>query len=318
MRIPSHPTAGGHERIGGTGSHMNPYRMLFWAAVYAGRPFGGIRPHRIVYWLWRHAFTAADFSLSDYGWWRDRWGSELWLHPRYHLDFTIIAFGYYDKALHRFIDRNVSAGMTCFDIGGNIGAVSTHLARKVGKTGQVHAFEPVPALRARLQKNLARNGCETRVTVHPLALSNTTGEAHLAIASVNADNQGLASLVASGNDRLTSTVTVQTATLDDFVAARRINRIDFIKMDIQGAEILLLEGAQQTLSALRPDLILEVSPQDMAGIGKTSRNLLEMIEAVGYRIHELRSDGTPGALIQAHAVPPDFERENIFCTMKPR
>jgi hypothetical protein len=89
-------------------------------------------------------------------------------------------------------------------------------------------------------------------------------------------------------------------------------------MDIEGAEILMLEGAQKTLSSFRPDLILEVSPQNMAGIGKTSRDLLELLEAVGYRIHELRSDGTPGAQIHAHAVTPDFERENIFCTMKPR
>jgi FkbM family methyltransferase len=297
---------------------MNPYRVLFWTAVHLGRPFGGVRPHRIAYWLRRHAFTAADFSESGYAWWRDRWGSELLLHPHYHLDFTIIAFGYYDKALHRYIDRTVGSGMTCFDVGANIGAVATHLARKVGASGHVHAFEPVPGLRARLQKNLARNGSDAVVSIHALALSNASGKAHLAIAGVDADNQGLASLVASGNEQLTSTLAVPTATLDDFVAERGITRIDFIKMDIQGAEILLLEGAQRTLSTLRPELVLEVSPQDMAGIGKNSRDLLEAIEACGYRVHELRSNGTPGAVIDASAVSPNFERENIFCTMKRR
>jgi FkbM family methyltransferase len=297
---------------------MNLYRGLFWSAVYLGRPFGGVRPHRITYGLWRRAFTAEDSSESGYGWWRDRWGSELWLHPRYHLDFTIIAFGYYDRALHRYIDRMVGPGMTCFDIGANIGAVSTHLARKVGAGGHVHAFEPVPSLRARLQKNLARNGCDLVVSVHPIALSNANGQAPLAVAGVDADNQGLASLVATGNDRLTTTLVVPTATLDDFVAERGITRIDFIKMDIQGAEILLLEGARRTLSALRPNLIVEVSPQDMAGIGKDSRDLLKMLEACGYRIHELRGDGTPGAVIDAGEVSPDFQRENILCTMMRR
>jgi FkbM family methyltransferase len=297
---------------------MNPYRPLFWSAVHIGRPFGGVRPHRITYWLWRRAFTAADFSESDYGWWRDRWGSELWLNPRYHLDFTIIAFRYYDKALHRYIDRMVGPGMTCFDIGANIGAVSTHLARTVGAAGHVHAFEPVPALRVRLQKNLARNDCDRIVSVHPLALSNATGEARLAVAAVDADNQGLASLVAAGTDRLTGMLTVQTVTLDDFVAERRIDRIDFMKIDIQGAEILLLEGGRRTLAELRPDLIVEVSPADMAGIGKTSRDLLRALEGCGYQIHELRSDGTPGPRIDVSAVPPDFDRENIFCTMKAR
>jgi FkbM family methyltransferase len=297
---------------------MNPYRVLFWAAVYLGRPFGGVRPHRIAYWLWRDAYASSDFSESAYSWWRDRWGSELWLNPHYHLDFTIIAYGYYDKPLHRYIDRCVGPGMTCFDIGANIGAVATHLARNVGDAGRVHAFEPVPALRARLEKNLARNGLETAVSVHSLALSNRTGEARLAIAGIDADNQGLASLVASGEERLTSTLTVPTITLDDFVADRNITRIDFMKIDIQGAEILLLDGARQTLLRLRPDLIMEVSPQDMAGIGKTSSDLLLAVEACGYRIHELRRDGTPGPQIDARAVTPDFDRENILCTVKVR
>src|SRR5687768_6709083 len=274
------------ETIGATNHTVNPYRLPFWTAVYAGRSFGGFRPHRITYWLWRRAFTSADFSESGFGWWRDRWGSELWLHPRYHLDFTIIAFGYYDKALHRYIDRSIRPGMTCLDIGGNIGAVATHLGRKVGPSGRVHVFEPVPGLRERLKKNLARNRVDSVVNVHPLALSNETGEARLAIAGVDADNQGLASLVATTNDRLTATLTVPTMTLDEFATAQDFTRIDFVKMDIQGAEILLLEGGQRTLRTLRPDLILEVSPQDMAGIGKTSRDLLAAIAECGYRIHE--------------------------------
>lgn len=298
---------------------MHIYRALFWAAVYLGRPFGGVRPHRIAYWLWQRAFRSAAFSESGYAWWRDRWGSELWLHPHYHLDFTIIAFGFYDRPLHRYIDRTVRPGMTCFDVGGNIGAMSTHLARKVGATGRVHVFEPVPALRARLEKNLARNGYTQIVTVHPVALSNTTGEARLAVAGVDADNQGLASLVAGATEpRLTGTLTVSTVTLDDFVARHRISRIDFMKVDIQGAELLLLAGGRQALAGLRPDMILEVSPADMAGIGKTSRDLLRALEACGYRVHELRHDGTPGPRIDADTVPPDFDRENIFCTMKPQ
>jgi FkbM family methyltransferase len=295
---------------------MTPYRTLFWAAVHLGRPVGGVRPHRIAYWLWRRAFATSDFSESDYGWWRDWWGSELWLNPHYHLDFTIIAFGFYDKALHRYIDRTVRPGMTCFDVGGNIGAVATHLAKNVGPTGRVHVFEPVPDLRARLDKNLARNGWGRVVSVHQCALSNATGEARLAVAGLDADNQGLASLVAAGTDRLTGTLTVRTVTLDDFVAERRIDRIDFMKIDIQGAELLLLEGGRQTLAELRPELIVEVSPADMAGIGKNSRDLLRALEGCGYRIHELRRNGTPGRRIDANAVPPDFDRENILCTMK--
>jgi FkbM family methyltransferase len=297
---------------------MNLYRALFWTAVHLGRPFGGVRPHRIAYWMWRHAFTAAHPSESGYAWWRDRWGSELLLHPYYHLDFTIIAFGYYERALHRYIDRIVKPGMTCFDVGANIGAVTTHLAKNVGPTGQVHAFEPVPSVRTRLEQNVMRNRRQDVVSIHPFAVSNVTGHANIAAADVEADNQGLASLVAQGNQRLTRSLTVQTVALDDFVKERGIDRIDFMKVDIQGAEILLVEGGRRTLTELAPELILEVSPDDMLGIGKTSRDLLAALEARGYLIHELRPDGTRGARIDAHQVSPDFFRENILCTVKPR
>jgi FkbM family methyltransferase len=267
-------------------------------------------------WLWRRAFTKTNFCESDYGWWRDRWGSELLLNPHYHLDFWIIAFGCYDLTLHRYVERNVRPGMTCLDVGANIGDVTLHLANKVGTSGAVHAFEPVPAVRKRLETNLSRNVCADIVSVHPFALSNTGGHARLSISAVDADNQGMASLIEQLNERLTDSMVVETKTLDDFVATSGIDRIDLLKVDIQGAEILFLEGGQNTLMRFKPDLLLEVSPADMAGIGKTSHDLLLMLESYGYCVHELRRNGTPGPRIAAATVPIDFARENILCTMK--
>lgn len=293
---------------------MNPYRALFWSLVYLGRPFGGIHPHRITYWLHRKAFRKKDLSESDQQWWRDRWGSELLLNPHYHLDSNIIAFGYYDKALHLCIDSIVRRGMICFDVGANIGSVATHLARRVGPDGRVHAFEPVPRIRERLRKNLERNNLQKTVIVHDMALSNRTGTASFAVAESDAENQGQGSLVNQDNPSLNVAVEVRTTTLDQLVRDNRIDQIDFMKIDIQGAEILLLEGGHETFARLAPDLLVEVSPKDLAGIGSNSKDLLALLESHGYRIHELAENDTPGKRITSDQIPPDYHAENVFCT----
>jgi hypothetical protein len=78
-------------------------RLLFWCLALAGRPFGGVRPRRLIHWLGSVAFTRAPHE-SEFRWFRDRWKNRLLLHPYFFLDRQIIAFGAYDYPLHTFID----------------------------------------------------------------------------------------------------------------------------------------------------------------------------------------------------------------------
>jgi FkbM family methyltransferase len=291
------------------------YRAMFWSMAYAGRRFGGIRPRRITYWLQRKAFTRETFSPTEARWWTDRWGSELLMNPHYLLDACVIAFGAFDPGLHEYVERHVTPGMTCFDVGANIGAVAVHLARKVGPSGQVHAFEPVPAVRERLVQHVRRNHGEEVVRIHPVALSNQSGSASIAVADSEATNQGQASLVNRSNPELRNTIEVPTITVDEFVAQNAIGRIDVMKIDIQGAEIFLLEGGRKVFGEMGPDLLMEVSPEDLACLGKDSRDLLTMVEGYGYRLYELKG-ATPGRRVAAGDVAPDYYCDNILCTKR--
>jgi FkbM family methyltransferase len=286
------------------------FRALFYLAWIVGKPFGGIRPRRIYTFLGRRAFLEPQFE-----WRRDCWGLELRLAPFYHIDRDIIVFGCYDPDLHAAIERLVQPGMICMDIGSNLGEMALHMARRVGVAGCVYAFEPVSAVFARLQEHTQRNKLDAIVKPCRLALSNANGSLEIACADSRADNQGLGSIVNRDNAAVALRESVETQTLDSFAARHNITRIDFMKVDIQGAEYFLLEGGARVFSELGPDLLIEISPEDLRQCGKNTRDLCVKLEAYGYTIFELRR-GQPGRRIDGSTVAPDFHAINVYCTKK--
>lgn len=167
--------------------------------------------------------------------------------------------------------RHLPAIRHAVDVGGNHGQ-SVAALRRLCPQAQVTSFEPEPALAARLRADFAR---DTKVTVHACALSSTTGEARLFVPSYRGFVfDGLASLDESAAagwlnprriaffDRAKLDVTSHTVavqTLDSFAIPA-----DFIKIDVQGHELAVLEGAEQTLAA-RPVVLLECATLAIVG-----------------------------------------------------
>ncbi len=284
--------------------------IAFWGLVRLARPVGGIRPRRIYHWLARHAFPGVEFN-----WYSDAWGSVLLLSPHFALDRLIIATGSFDPDLHRFLEHRLRPGMICMDIGANIGTVTVHMARKVRPEGTVFAFEPIPHIYNRLLGNVAKNGLESIVRPYSSAVSNRDGVARISFATDSTENQGMASLVNLSNEVATFVSEVSTVTLDTFCRQEGINRLDLIKVDAQGAETLVLEGAASILNQMSPDLLLECSPIDLACIGKTAKDLCTILEGLGYAIYSLKRGGI-GERIYADRVAPDFTTDNVFCTKR--
>jgi FkbM family methyltransferase len=287
---------------------------MFWGMSRVGRPFGGIRPRRITYWLGDKAY--GTYSEADYAWHRDRWGMEMRLNPFYYLDRSIIAFGTYDLPLHHFLEARLKPGMICFDVGANLGTMSLHIAKLVGRTGQVHAFEPVPAVRARLETHVARNNLRDTVRVVPAALSDRDGTATMVFANEATTNQGQGSLV-HREESVTEECQVPLTTVDAYVAANGLTRVDFMKIDIQGAEPLLLAGGKDVFGRMSPDLVMEVSPGDLAGLKCTPGDLYRLLEGYGYNIYNLNAQGRVDRKLSAADFTDDFSTDNVFCTKTP-
>ncbi len=195
--------------------------------------------------------------------------------------------GSYEPELQHYIRSNLTPGAVALDIGANVGAVSLGLAKQAGPGGRIHAFEPAPPNRERLEANLALNtGLARSVEVHPFALGDTSGTLYWHEEPGNPGNGWL---------RHSGDVPVPVRTLDDVVPDLGIDRLDFIKIDVEGMEEPVLRGAARTLRRWKPALYFETLPR-FRREGTDHGSILDELRPLGYRFHRLRSDGIPAPL----------------------
>ena len=148
-------------------------------------------------------------------------------------------------------------GRVFVDIGANHGYFSVLAAALVGEGGRVVAFEPNPKIFRQLRTHIGLNGFGDRVTLLPSALADTPGEARLFL-SQDVTNSGLSSLtpasehLVSGDLSEARTVSVPVDTFDRWFASSGLSRVDLMKIDVEGAEGLVLRGMS---AALRADAI---------------------------------------------------------------
>lgn len=169
-----------------------------------------------------------------------------------------------------------------FDVGSNIGYFSM-LAAKVNPNIKVYAFDPSPGPFHYLSENIKLNGFEKNIVPNQLALSDNVGSIEFILAYnpkykfLKYNTLGGAGHISGVRpDSSSKKVIAQTDTLDNYVAKHGIDQIDFIKLDAEEAEHMILNGGQETIKRFRPIIACEVFDADMA-------NLLEnMLLSIGY------------------------------------
>lgn len=147
----------------------------------------------------------------------------------------------------RLMRRLLVPGRTMFDVGANAGFYTLAAARIVGPSGRVVAFEPNPAVRTRLQKTISENQLK-HVRVEAVALSDRNETAELRGAAEE-DHNATATL--TGTPDMPIVATVRCQSLDDFCRQTGIDRIDYLKIDVDGAEQRVLAGARQLIESGR-------------------------------------------------------------------
>ena len=203
-----------------------------------------------------------------------------------NVDLGIIRQGTIEpETVHAFAAL-LAPGMTVLDVGANVGLFTLVAAHRVGPTGRVHAFEPTPELAAHIVRNLELNGLEN-IAVNPIAISDTLG--HATLHMPEPDDPGENSIVYSTPGARTREVF--TVTLDDYVDRHRIGRVDVIKIDIAGAEMLALHGAAGLLSGDgSPVLVMELRPTMLAHSGLCPDDMLELLASYGYAFYPIAVD----------------------------
>jgi len=174
--------------------------------------------------------------------------------------------------------RLVRPGDTVLDVGANIGYYTLQFARQVGPQGHVFAFEPDPQNFALLKLNVRQNGY-ANVTLVPKAVAARSERRRL---FRNRDNRGDHRIYASGDDR--ESVDIETVALDEFFAGDS-RPIDFVKMDIQGAECEALSGMQSLLARNRHlRMFTEFWPRGMRLCGSDPEQFLRRLLELGFEV----------------------------------
>ena len=176
----------------------------------------------------------------------------------------------------------IRAGEVVFDIGANRGHFTRLFSWIVGRRGAVHAFEPQPGTFAILRTAMERAGRPPNVTLNLCALGETNGTAVL---HQPEGDDGQASLRTHHGGswmraRSVHRYECQVRTLDDYAA--KLARLDFVKCDVEGAELLVVKGGRATLKRLMPLLWLESNGDWTRDFGSTPGDLIAELRALGY------------------------------------
>lgn len=196
------------------------------------------------------------------------------------------------------LPRLVEAGDTVADVGANYGQYAFHLANLVGPQGRVYAFEPFPTTCAALRRIVTALGVDDRVEVVPKAVGREPGTIRITM-PLRADGStdtGRAWAVPPDSDAPADqrTVELPRTTLDDELLAA--GRVSFLKIDVEGSDLLALQGAERLLGRDRPALLVEVARDGLARHGQTPAELQQLLERhdyATYRYQDGRLDPFP-------------------------
>jgi FkbM family methyltransferase len=271
-----------------------------------GKPWFVYRPQQLA----RRLLLFVRPPVPGYRTLRTAWGGRILADPSRAIGRSIVATGIYDLAVSEVIAKLVKPGSMVVDAGANVGYVSLLAARAAGERGRIIAFEPLPSLFSYLKLNAAeasRDSFSAAIELHPVALGANVGSAVLRTPNAFDTNDGLAQIV-SPSTRTDRDIDVNVTTLDAMFLSERI---DVLKIDVEGHEFAVLSGASNILSTGRlTHIVLEEHDPG------NSRSF-SLLRRYGYRIFSLhwRLRGLRLGLPDEKSVRNAYEAPSFLATL---
>ncbi len=178
-----------------------------------------------------------------------------------------------------FLRSITKPGMQVMEIGANTGVTVVAIAKAIGDTGHLYAFEPVREHYTALMANLSRNAI-SNVSAYNLAVSNNTGR--IAFYKRQGGASGLAP--ATGGEMLW----VEATTISEFLIVEQIDRVHLVNLDCEGSELLVLQGARIALEKHAPHIFCEIHHGYLDELGQSADELINYLSDLGYSVRLLQ------------------------------
>jgi FkbM family methyltransferase len=216
-----------------------------------------------------------------------RWLDDLlvMIRPGNELSRVLFLTGNFEPNELTWLTQAISEGMTIVDVGAHMGIYSMIASRLVGESGVVIAIEPSTREFQRLAFHVGLNNL-TNVRCLQEAASDASGEAALKIASEwNSGHNTFGEFFNPDVEKKTEE-RVRTRTIDAIVAAQQLERVDLIKVDVEGHELNVLTGAAETLARFRSSVLIEVFGETLRRQGASVEAVLDFLVRHGYALYE--------------------------------
>jgi FkbM family methyltransferase len=223
-------------------------------------------------------------------------------------DYSLIDFiktnNDYEGATREVVERILKKGDIFLDLGSHIGFYALIAARIIGDTGHVYAFEPTPATRDTLSKNIVDNNLSNIITVESFGISDRSENVYFIVNS----NSSECNKISQSDEGVENVITIKTISIDDYAILNNIKKIDLVKMDIEGAEYQAIMGMRNIISE-NPDikLIFEYNKKIMDENDSSGVKIFNLLKELGFNKFTIIYRGEIDI-----DIPRDFELIDLY------
>lgn len=212
-------------------------------------------------------------------------------------------FDMYEKEDSEMLYKLVNDGDTIFDIGANIGWYTNHLAKKLPNS-KIYSFEPIPETFNVLKNNTELNKSDN-IILNNIALSSKIEKITFYYSPTAT---GASSLVNITENENIQKLECETNTLDNYFETRNIDKIDFIKCDVEGAELLVFKGGINIIKKFKPIIFTEMLRKWAAKFDYHPNDIINFFSEIGYDCYYSQK----GKLVSINEVKDDTSETNFF------
>ncbi|AIE74687.1 MULTISPECIES: FkbM family methyltransferase [unclassified Synechocystis] len=272
---------------------------LWWCSKGRKRSNGGTFGGNQLFTIAKKYFSIFPYKTKNLiSIWIERWQLYIVLNL---LDFQVyqhtIPSISNNKSEFLLQEMLLKSGDVFLDIGANYGMFTLFASTLVGGEGKVIAIEPQPRLAEALRQSKIQNQLK-QMSVLEIALSNQTGLEEFAVPS---RSSGIGSLFQehAGGSSKTTKINVNVKTLDQITEEMQLSKVNLIKVDVEGAELLVFQGGQLFLKEQFPFIWFEVNPGAQSIAGVSICEILDFLKKLGYcKFYEISS------LVQGNLIEP--------------